>query len=34
MHGGGPAKLTWISSQVAKTVFGPIEDPSSAVKVH
>jgi Immunity protein 27 len=34
MHGGGPAKLSWISSQVAKTVFGPIEDPSSAVKVH
>lgn len=34
MHGGGPAKLTLISSQVAKTIFGPIDDQLSAVKVH
>jgi hypothetical protein len=25
MHGGGPAKLTRISPQLAKKVFGPIE---------
>jgi len=24
MHGGGPAKLTCISSQLAETIFGPI----------
>jgi Immunity protein 27 len=34
MHGGGPAKLTWISPQLAKTVFGPIETQSSSVRVH
>jgi hypothetical protein len=33
MHGGGPAKLTWISSQLAETVFGPIGNRSSAAKV-
>jgi hypothetical protein len=26
MHGGGPPKLTCISSQVAETVFGPIRN--------
>jgi hypothetical protein len=33
MHGGGPAKLTWVSSQLAEKVFGPIGDQSGAVKM-